>query len=168
MQRAQRRVADIYKSIGVRTEWQIVQPAPNMDFDPETIPDPHDFLVIVLNPKMSRMKSVADNVVGTAVVTPDDGGRIAYVLFDRISSISNTSAINTMDVMGTVIAHEIGHLVLPSGSHASTGLMRANWTIEELGGTSQLGFGFTPPQRELIRSRLLRWAAAPFTGVIHR
>jgi hypothetical protein len=73
-----------------------------------------------------------------------------------------------MDVMGTVIAHEIGHLVLPSGSHSTTGLMRANWTIEELRGSSQLGFGFTPPQRELIRRRILRWATAPFANAIHR
>jgi hypothetical protein len=168
MQRAQRRVADIYKAIGVRTQWQIVQPAPDMEFDPATIPDPRELLVIVLNPGMSRLKRVADNVIGTAVVTPEDGGRIAYVLFDRIALIASTSAVNSMDVMGTVIAHEIGHLVLPSGSHTTTGLMRPNWTIEELRGTSQLQFGFTPPQQELIRRRLLRWAAAPFTNAIHR
>jgi hypothetical protein len=58
MQRAQKRVADIYKAIGVGTQWQIIQPAPDMEFDRASTPDPHECLVIVLNPGMSRLKSV--------------------------------------------------------------------------------------------------------------
>ena len=35
-------------------------------------------------------------------------------------------------LLGTVIAHELGHLLLSTNSHSTFGLMRANWSGKEL------------------------------------
>jgi hypothetical protein len=59
-----------------------------------------------------------------------------------------------MDVMGLVMAHEIGHLLLPYG-HSRTGLMRPNWDIGDLQSThNPTMFAFTPEQADVIRERL--------------
>jgi hypothetical protein len=57
-------------------------------------------------------------------------------------------------LLGLVMAHEIGHLLLPYEKHANTGLMRAGWsrTDIELAGRGQLRFSAT--EAGLIRAKL--------------
>ena len=158
--RAQQRVTDIYSTIGVRTEWrEVTRPSQAQGFDPKTIPDAEDLLVIVLRPEMSRHKQFSDNVLGSAVVTPHDGGRIAYVLFDRLKEMAKVAAADPMDAMGVVIAHELGHLMLPGQGHSSMGLMRATWSPRELRSAFEGQMAFTTEQGISIRSRLLRMAS---------
>jgi hypothetical protein len=59
-----------------------------------------------------------------------------------------------MDVMGLVMAHEIGHLLLPYG-HSRTGLMRPSWDIGDLQSThNRSHFAFTPEEADIIRKTL--------------
>jgi hypothetical protein len=160
--RAQRRVTEIYSTIGVQTEWRdVMRPSVTQPFDPSTIPDAEDLLVIVLSSEMARHKQFSDNVLGTAVVTPHNGGRIAYVLFDRLKDMARVAGADPMDVMGVVIAHELGHLMLPGQGHASVGLMRATWSPRELRSAFQGQTPFTDAQADTIRGRLVRMASAP-------
>jgi hypothetical protein len=52
------------------------------------------------------------------------------------------------------MAHEMGHLLLPYGSHAATGLMKAGWDNRQalLAATGSLTF--EPSQTAQIRARL--------------
>ena len=122
IQQAQQRVMNIYKDIGVRIEWQsTARPAEQPSAHRPIAPGPRDLFVIVLNASMTRRAGAAMDVVGSAVVTPHQGGRVAYVFFDRVSRVANASGADASQVMGIVMAHEIGHLVLPSGSHSAGG-----------------------------------------------
>jgi hypothetical protein len=105
---------------------------------------------------MSRRTLMSDEVVGMAAVTPEDGGRIAYILFDRVCHVAGASASDSMDVMGLVMAHELAHLLLPYGSHARTGLMRATWAVTDLRDSAHLRFDFTRAQADSINQRLRR------------
>jgi len=111
--------------------------------------------MIVLSPSMSRRQMVSEDTVGTAVVTRCDGG-LAYVSFDRVRRVADASARNAMDMMGLVMAHEIGHLLLPHGSHSYTGLMRANWDVKDLRLIERADLRFTSAQADLIREGLRR------------
>ena len=46
-----------------------------------------------------------------------------------------------------VIAHEVGHLLLPNDSHSAAGIMRADLSLSSL-----LRQGFTPRQSATIRA----------------
>jgi hypothetical protein len=59
-----------------------------------------------------------------------------------------------MDLMGIVIAHELGHLLLPDGMHGQTGLMRAVLPLEDLRSPGFEPFAFTETQAHDIRSML--------------
>jgi hypothetical protein len=49
------------------------------------------------------------------------------VFFDRVMEFSKVQQLPAALVMGTVVAHEIGHVLLGNPGHSSEGLMRAAW-----------------------------------------
>jgi predicted metalloendopeptidase len=56
-------------------------------------------------------------------------------------------------VLGCVLAHEIGHLLLNGGGHATSGLMKAYWMKKDLSLIEQRTFRFLPAQaEEMVRS----------------
>ena len=155
---AQQRVCDIYQIIGMRIQWQITRPLERSSSVANNVTEPSEFVIIVLSPDMSRHLPIAPDALGMAIVSPQGGGRIAYVLFDRVMRVARAARSDVTDILGVVIAHEIGHLLLPQGSHSDNGLMRPDWNIHELRRPRQPAFEFTLPQEEAIRHRLQRGA----------
>lgn len=63
----------------------------------------------------------------TYVVTATDRGWLATVFADRIERAAMRAGVATGTLLGRVMAHELGHLLLGSGYHGPAGLMRAEW-----------------------------------------
>jgi hypothetical protein len=103
---------------------------------------------------------VAEPTLGLAAVTLLSGGKIAYLLFDRIRHVALSSGGEAADILGLVIAHEMGHLLLPFGSHSQNGLMRPSWRPEDFTLGSQPAF--TQAQADGIRELLV--AGEPRVG----
>ena len=57
-------------------------------------------------------------------------------------------------LLGYALAHEIGHLLLGTNSHALNGIMRAHWTEEELRLASAGRFTFLPQQAAKMRAEV--------------
>ena len=57
---------------------------------------------------------------------------LSTVYVDRVESVARASGIEARRLLGLAIAHEIGHVLLNSNSHATAGLMRADWSRDEL------------------------------------
>ena len=55
-------------------------------------------------------------------------GTLATVFPDRIRTLAHRANWPPGDMLGHAIAHEVGHLILGSASHADDGLMRPHWT----------------------------------------
>jgi hypothetical protein len=163
---AQQRVSDIYKSIGVEMRWQVtVRPLDPSSSFADSLTEPSEFVLIMLSPRMSRRLKVAPDALGLAVVPPQGDGHIAYVLFDRVTRVAKAARSDVTDILGMVMAHEIGHLMLPDGSHSDSGLMRADWNIKELRRPLHPAFEFTIPQGETIRRHVRR--RAPVVAANH-
>jgi hypothetical protein len=56
-------------------------------------------------------------------------------------------------LLGHLMAHEMGHLLLGAGSHSVSGLMRAHWQQHELELVRQRTLAFTSGQVESIRAQ---------------
>jgi hypothetical protein len=54
------------------------------------------------------------------------------VYVDRVKSVARGAGTDARRVLGLAMAHEIGHVLLNSNTHAPTGLMRANWSRNEM------------------------------------
>jgi hypothetical protein len=84
--------------------------------------------------------------------TPGSG--VVYLFGDRIETAARDQRVPLQDVLGVVITHEIGHLLIAPG-HADRGIMRSQLEAGEWRKASQGMLGFTPRQAEIIREGVL-------------
>ena len=87
-------------------------------------------------------------------------GRELYAFYGRIEAFAWRHGRPVSNVLGHVMAHELGHLLLPYGSHTKHGLMVAAWDrtqIEEIG---RGGLSMTSEQGAAIRARVKELLAA--------
>ena len=59
-------------------------------------------------------------------------------------------------ILGHVIAHEFGHLLLNLDSHSPTGIMRGMWDTNDFAAATYGDLLFTPQQAEVIRVDVAR------------
>ena len=57
-------------------------------------------------------------------------------------------------VLGRAIAHEVGHVLIGSSSHARSGLMRALWSQKELRENNPADWLFSPREISAMRHGL--------------
>lgn len=111
-------------------------------------------LFVRIIPKPIGTESRNPYVVGIAPGTPEARGKFAWIFFDRISAYSAELRLNAPQMLGHVIAHELGHLLLPHDAHSLAGVMRPAWDTAQVKGVVEGLLTFTPDQAVLIRSRL--------------
>jgi hypothetical protein len=103
--------------------------------------------VNVLSQEMAAPFHASDETVGFAI----PGSRAANVIYERIRRIARRRRVASGLLLGYVIAHELGHLLLPARSHSSSGLMRPDMDMK-LAAMRKLRF--TADQVALIQERL--------------
>ena len=114
---AQKEAARIYERAGVRLRWtdgsaRLAPVDGNLHLD-----------VLILNGSGMERKLPEPTVFGAAGRAT---GR-AYICYPRIVDHIRRRGGNQSILLGFVLAHEIGHLILPENSHSMSGLMRATW-----------------------------------------
>jgi hypothetical protein len=146
--RAQVEATRVYEAIGVNITWVDA----GSDFD---TPDARaEISVAILPESMAARRQLGSDVLGCAPGTVEERGRIAFALYDRIKGVTRHDPLAVGRVLGLVIAHEVGHLLLPYGSHSERGIMHDNWDVNSARFILASDLGFTDEQGELIRSRL--------------
>jgi hypothetical protein len=97
------------------------------------------------------------------VDTQARGGALATIYVDRVSGLANSSGVDVRILLGRTIAHEIGHLLLGTSRHASSGLMRAVWSADAFRDSQPTDWLFTSREgsqmRDAIRARSARQVA---------
>jgi predicted Zn-dependent protease len=105
--------------------------------------------VVLLGEAMSARKieteGIGDNVLGRAA---RETAR-AYIFMKRLEHAARRQGRDFNAVLGRVLAHEVGHLLLPGRGHSNRGIMR-----DTLDSWSARGETFTPSQRQQIQMRL--------------
>lgn len=79
-------------------------------------------------------------------------GVSATVFQDKVEDLSRTAGLDFSLILGTAIAHELGHVLLLSGEHSPSGLMRARLGKPELDLAAMGVLGFLPSQQAAIRN----------------
>ena len=97
-----------------------------------------------------------DDTLGIAM--PHFGsGNHAGVFLSRVrqKTAQNVGLIDLPELLGCVMAHEIGHLLLHSTVHSSEGLMRTEFRVADLKKAAQRQLKFTSEQGEAIQRNAL-------------
>jgi hypothetical protein len=93
--------------------------------------------------------------LGEALIDAQKGtGVLATVYIDRVLDLARHLEINHPTLLGRTIAHEIGHLLLATNTHSTSGLMRELWSPDELLASRADDWVLRPFEAAAIRQRL--------------
>jgi hypothetical protein len=89
----------------------------------------------------------------------DGFGSYCYVFQERVDELAAAAHISPAGLLGSAMAHEIGHLLKGSNSHSPQGLMLAHWYANELRNSAMGSLNFTADDAVLMRTRLVQTEA---------
>jgi len=99
--------------------------------------------------------AAARGSLGFAFVDVEErAGTLATIYLDRIDALARQAGVDSGDLLGRAIAHEIGHLILGTNAHAAYGLMRASWKTDELRRNCPLDWMFSRREAADMRRNL--------------
>ena len=138
LEAAQREAADIYDGVGVSLLW--------VDPGTATVSRASLRLRVLLVMQVDAGFSTAvmqPTVLGVALLPHDR----VYIFYDRVVALARSTRQDIGVILGRVLAHEVGHVLLGEG-HSSTGLMQARVDA------SSTAPSFSALERDGIRRRL--------------
>lgn len=100
-------------------------------------------------------KALPTDIYGQSYLNERGEGNYANVYVTPLESSKALSLVKEGDLLGYVVAHELGHLLLGKDSHSPQGLMRARWQVVELQEAGLGTLAFTSGEAELMRSRYM-------------
>jgi hypothetical protein len=125
------------------------------------IDDSLNISIAIINRSGSAFRQVGTQVVGFTPKSEGKGARI-YIFYDHVLTFARASTVEAdgvgiPPVLGSAIAHEIGHVLLTgSETHSSAGIMRFRLGASELKEVIAGKLTFTPAQADLIHSEIER------------
>ena len=147
---AERNVTRVFHQAGIELDWVNCGGSADQDArcDGENITGN---LVVHIVP---RAHTLPPGVFGVSFLA-HDAGAYADVFFDPIERLREVrKEISLAEILGYVMAHELGHLLLGSNAHSPDGIMQAHWESEQLRSVTMGQLRFTPAQAAKMRSRI--------------
>jgi hypothetical protein len=151
---AERKAGGVLHEAGIDAKW-LECPLAGAQVDPEPHPGPADFFLTVIR-KVMRERRSEQEALGFALgfALPCSQGKtgcMAYIFYWRIETLAANGDAGLSDILGHAMVHEIGHLLLGPG-HSRVGIMRAEWTREDLASAARNQLSFTSQQMDLLRA----------------
>jgi hypothetical protein len=109
LKRSQEEVARIFANAGLGVEWTETGPR----------------FTVQIVPIALGYRRVSSPVMGVALRSPNPA--TARIFFSEVKDFARAWDVDVGTLLAHVIAHEIGHLLLPHVPHSATGLMKAEW-----------------------------------------
>jgi hypothetical protein len=141
--------SNIFRESGVEITWYDCGPSANADADPYCSASTGltTFNLRICNDCTAFLKTPEHEVRGFVT------GETATVSSTWTTELPTTNYVSSELILGRVIAHELGHILLGPG-HSPAGIMKACWTANDLD-PGKLGLlVFTKQQGRRIRSAL--------------
>jgi hypothetical protein len=144
----------IFQKAGVDSVWIVCQNSNLGSTAPPDCLSPVDLAHLSLRivPWSSQL---GDSTFGIAFLSEEGVGVYSDVFYPLVEKLHSDCDASLSRVLGHVMAHEIGHLLLGSQSHSALGIMQPHWQRAEL---RRIGMGtllFTAEQARSMRQKLL-------------
>jgi len=116
---------------------------------------PTDISLRILPRSMSVHSPFRGNTLGFAGLSGEgDRGSMASIFYFGIQDLARMGDTPEHKILGHAIAHEIGHLLLRTIGHTSSGIMRVTWGRRDLKRLNMEGLFFTEVQAEVMRAEV--------------
>src|SRR5689334_22370515 len=151
LDKAREIVSRMYKRAGVGIEW-LGDASPGAE---ESRASAAQLTIDIVTASVAKRRGYSDDVLGYVSVPPEGGmGRIGYVVYERIKDVAAGGSSSTGDILGIIIAHDIGPLILGAGSGTLTGVMTRTWSLDELQRVNPMALSFTPAETDRVHATL--------------
>jgi hypothetical protein len=161
---AEKSATHVFDKAGVTAQWSNC-PARDGEFvdaSCDAPPSPSD-LVLHIVPSSQRS---SDAVFGVAFVT-GSAGAYADIFFDRVQRVHDQDRnVSIAALLGSVFAHEIGHLLLGEHSHSHDGLMIGQWHLDQLNKIGKGNLYFDSSDAHRLRARAAELSTAQTLAMI--
>jgi hypothetical protein len=153
LKRAEQSAARVLATGGVQVSWFDCSQAAQASQQCQDPPNPSALVLHLLSSRATR-RAAPSGSLGFAV-PPELGqfGSFAGVFYDRVERFGSRG-FNEPVILGHVMAHEIGHLLLGLEGHTDGGIMKAEWHRRELKEATNGTLGFDAVQRNSIMQTL--------------
>ena len=165
---AKSEAARILRLAGIETTWPECPTEPELipQYPDCVLPGPASLVLRIIPRSMARPKPTNPAAFGVALV-PKDGrfGIFASVYIEAASAIAGEDEALGARMLGHLMSHELGHLLLGEQSHSRRGIMKADWIEKDLRHAAQGRFLFTARQASQMRSAVQRRAERLQAGI---
>jgi hypothetical protein len=162
LRKAQEEATSILKRAGIEAEWiNCKGPTPEQAPNACLLPMSQTHLAVSIVP---FQMDGADSSLGVAFLAENQPGVYADVFYPSIERLVRDYGTSRSLVLGNVMAHEIGHLLLGIRSHSPIGIMRPHWCYQELDQVGKGTLQFTPTQAHAMQARLMATTQPPEAG----
>jgi hypothetical protein len=148
---AEREASSVFRKAGVDLLWVECGPVQNHAADLnacEQVGESMRFLVKILPETMAVHLHRPPGVLGVTVQ------QFAFIFFDRAEGLCAVERLSLSVILGYVMAHELGHMVLGQHSHSPSGIMMQTAQKDALTQAEMGLLVFTSQQTADMRTRL--------------
>lgn len=153
---AEKVAAKIYRQPGITIDWQNCRTRTRPELEPCKQTAERGELVLNVE---RQLRAMTADAYGVAFIGDDGWGAFCDIFYDRILELHHDGHASEATILGTVMAHELGHLLLGPDAHSAIGIMRPQLHFRDFL-TPEFATGFSRSQMEKIRER---WAQVTST-----
>jgi len=150
---AEGRAAKIFQRAGLEVSW-LTCARPNYASCATASDEIGGPVHLVLRIKPNGASWTSDTACGVAYLASDGTGQYGDVFWRRARDLQTSSKVDLATILASIMAHELGHLLLGSNAHAISGIMQGHWEDDEL---RRIGMGsllFLPDQGKRMHARI--------------
>ena len=142
----------IFRSTGIEIDWADCPKAVDVTEDDacRRVPGSNDFVLHIV----AKGRTSSDLVFGLSFLGEDGAGKYSDIFYDRVQQAHRELGADVPTLMGTVAAHELGHLLLGLHAHSYAGIMAAVWKEEALRNLGMGSLQFSGDQADRMRARI--------------
>jgi len=149
----------IFRRSGIRLSWiecsQEVEGAKNDPCHRDL--GPSEFWLRIVT---RRPTATTQEMLGFSELDEDRQTGSAGIYYPGAQALSARSLAGISEILGSIAAHEVGHLLLGAKAHSSSGVMVADWSHWEFELLSRRQLIFTRDQSSRLRERISSSRAA--------
>lgn len=154
LSRAEQAASRIFQRAGIEVNWlncQVPAASEEASITCREVAFPkHLHLRIV-----RRSAGLNGEAMGVSFQGEDGIGCFADLFYEPMERLEESDGTNVASLLGQVAAHEIGHLLLGTNSHAVAGIMQARWTADRLTNPALARLVFLDRESQKMKERLL-------------
>ena len=144
----------VFKPTGLRITWQLDVESPEdrgIDMSSASARKTDNRRYVVLSLLTGSPETVCPGALGFALPFAHTGAH-GSIFYDRIQAMARRESVAQYIVLGSAMAHELGHVLLRSTEHSQAGLMQTRWNKTTWRLASEGLLGFLPEQLRAIRN----------------